>query len=112
MFKAGEERDRTKCSFCGKTQEQVGTLVAGPGVYICERCTQDASQLIASPGSGHGAGPFGLVPPGDQETTCSFCGQRRGGTADLVTARTAVICGECLTLCREIHAEQQGTPDT
>jgi ClpA/ClpB-like protein/ClpX C4-type zinc finger protein len=100
------------CTFCGRSGIEAASLVAGPGVYICERCTQDASQLIASPGSGHGAGPFGLVPPGDQETACSFCGKRRGDTADLVTAQIAVICGECLTLCREIHAEQQGTPDT
>lgn len=27
-----------KCSFCGKSQEQVRKLIAGPGVYICDEC--------------------------------------------------------------------------
>ncbi len=34
-----ENRDKqVRCSFCNKTQEQVGTLIAGPGVYICGEC--------------------------------------------------------------------------
>jgi ATP-dependent Clp protease ATP-binding subunit ClpX len=27
-----------RCSFCGKSQEEVKTLVAGPGVFICDEC--------------------------------------------------------------------------
>ena len=27
-----------KCSFCGKSQDQVRKLIAGPGVYICDEC--------------------------------------------------------------------------
>ena len=27
-----------KCSFCGKSQEAVGRIIAGPGVYICDEC--------------------------------------------------------------------------
>ncbi|MGC3097679.1 ClpX C4-type zinc finger protein, partial [Enterococcus faecalis] len=27
-----------RCSFCGKTQEEVKKIVAGPGVYICNEC--------------------------------------------------------------------------
>src|SRR5579859_1308548 len=34
-----EDRRRyTRCSFCGKGQDQVRKLVAGPGVYICDQC--------------------------------------------------------------------------
>lgn len=36
-----ENRDKqVRCSFCNKTQEQVGTLIAGPGVYICSECIE------------------------------------------------------------------------
>ncbi|MGP0006898.1 MAG: ClpX C4-type zinc finger protein [Acidimicrobiales bacterium] len=35
------------CSFCLKTYTDVGTLVAGPGVYICDECVALCSQLIA-----------------------------------------------------------------
>jgi ATP-dependent Clp protease ATP-binding subunit ClpX len=46
MFKFGDERDRLKCSFCGKTQEQVRKLVAGPGVYICDECIELCNEII------------------------------------------------------------------
>lgn len=38
----------TSCSFCMKAYTDVGTLVAGPGVYICDQCVALCSQLIAS----------------------------------------------------------------
>ena len=42
-----EDRTRPKCSFCGKTQEQVRRLVAGPGVYICDECIDLCREIIA-----------------------------------------------------------------
>lgn len=41
-----DERKQLKCSFCGKTQEQVKRLVAGPGVYICDECIELCSEII------------------------------------------------------------------
>jgi hypothetical protein len=36
------------CSFCGKLNTQVGTLVAGPGVYICDECVALCKLVIES----------------------------------------------------------------
>lgn len=39
--------DKIRCSFCGKTQEQVRKLIAGPvGVYICDECVELCSDII------------------------------------------------------------------
>ncbi len=46
MFKFNEEKGHLKCSFCGKTQEQVRKLVAGPGVYICDECIELCNEII------------------------------------------------------------------
>jgi ATP-dependent Clp protease ATP-binding subunit ClpX len=35
-----------KCSFCGKNQDQVRRLIAGPGVYICDECIELCSEII------------------------------------------------------------------
>ena len=35
-----------RCSFCGKTQDSVDKIVAGPGVYICNECIQVCSNII------------------------------------------------------------------
>src|SRR5690554_3672733 len=42
-----EEKGKLKCSFCGKPQEQVKKLVAGPGVYICDECVELCNEIIA-----------------------------------------------------------------
>ena len=38
--------DVLKCSFCGKTQQQVIKLIAGPGVYICDQCIDLCNQIV------------------------------------------------------------------
>ena len=35
-----------KCSFCGKTSEQVRRLVAGPGVFICNECVELCNDIL------------------------------------------------------------------
>lgn len=42
-----EDKKQLKCSFCGKTQDQVKRLIAGPGVYICDECIELCSEIIA-----------------------------------------------------------------
>nr|WP_030694547.1 ClpX C4-type zinc finger protein [Streptomyces globisporus] len=37
----------TRCSFCGKPSSEVGKLVAGPGVYICDECVALAERIVA-----------------------------------------------------------------
>ncbi|HYM51037.1 MAG TPA: ClpX C4-type zinc finger protein [Candidatus Limnocylindrales bacterium] len=39
-------RSVARCSFCGKRQDQVKRLVAGPGVYICDQCVELCNQVI------------------------------------------------------------------
>ncbi|OEH84179.1 ATP-dependent protease ATP-binding subunit ClpX [Desulfuribacillus stibiiarsenatis] len=46
MLKFNDEKGQLKCSFCGKTQEQVRKLVAGPGVYICDECIELCTEIV------------------------------------------------------------------
>ena len=39
-------RDSIRCSFCGKRQEQVGRIIAGPNVYICNECVELCSSIL------------------------------------------------------------------
>jgi hypothetical protein len=106
------------CSFCGRTRKEAGKLIAGPGVYICERCVAQATRLSASaPGEGWAEGSMRLEPPGSQ-VRCSFCGKDARQGVRLVAGGLAVppggkfgqdgarICDECLDLCLEILAEE------
>jgi hypothetical protein len=50
-----EDRVTASCSFCLKNDNEVGKLIAGPGVYICNECVDLCRQIIDSPHS---------LPPG------------------------------------------------
>jgi hypothetical protein len=41
-----KRRRNTRCSFCGKGQDQVKKLIAGPGVYICDACVVLCNQVL------------------------------------------------------------------
>jgi ATP-dependent Clp protease ATP-binding subunit ClpX len=45
----GENRE-LRCSFCGKSQDQVKRLIAGPGVYICDECIRLCSDILRNTG--------------------------------------------------------------
>ena len=46
MAKKDDSPKNIKCSFCGKTQEHVDRIVAGPGVYICDECIEVCKNII------------------------------------------------------------------
>ena len=46
--KFGHGGDLRRCSFCGKSQKQVKTLIAGPGVYICNECVDLCAEILAN----------------------------------------------------------------
>ena len=44
--KGDENNENLFCSFCGKNQQEVKKLIAGPAVYICDECIQLCSEII------------------------------------------------------------------
>jgi len=46
LFEDNESNGPITCSFCGKTQDQVKKIVAGPGVYICNECIDLCKEII------------------------------------------------------------------
>ena len=61
-----------KCSFCGKSQEQVRKLIAGPGVYICDECIDLCNEILDEElVEGHGHGHAGRPAPETSRKTQS-----------------------------------------
>ncbi|MBU6429860.1 MAG: ATP-dependent Clp protease ATP-binding subunit ClpX [Cyanobacteria bacterium REEB65] len=46
MAKEDFNKGQPKCSFCGKTQDQVRKLIAAPGVYICDECVDLCNEIL------------------------------------------------------------------
>lgn len=114
----GGRRDRQllACTFCGKRQNQVRKLIAGPNVYICDGCIDLAKAVIGSGDAARTAlGPISAVPEQEHRVRCSFCGKNRVQATGLAVVPTvtaakanasAAICSQCLELCDEIIAEE------
>ena len=106
------------CTFCGKPQDQVRKLIAGPGVYICDGCVALAASVIRSGDTAHTElGAMDAVPAERTGVRCPFCGKDRGQVDRVAimpevmverTSASAAICGECLALCDEIVIEELG----
>lgn len=47
-----------QCSFCGKSQDQVHKLIAGPGIYICDECIHLCNEILTDEGITHEHSPF------------------------------------------------------
>ena len=62
MFKFGDDKGQPKCSFCGKMQEQVRKLIAGPGVYICDECVELCNEIIEEELTESADAEFSSVP--------------------------------------------------
>jgi ClpX C4-type zinc finger len=104
------------CTFCGKHQKQVKKLIAGPSVYICDRCV-DLAKSVTSDGQPVTTEIAELTAGSEQEprVQCSFCGKCRYQVAGLMVSSVqterkapATICSECLDLCTEIITEELG----
>lgn len=46
MHSFEDEKELIRCSFCGKTQEQVKKIIAGPNVYICDECVNLCHEIV------------------------------------------------------------------
>ncbi len=57
-----------KCSFCGKSQEQVRKLIAGPGVYICDECVDLCNEILDEELFDSGTMPSQPAPTPRRET--------------------------------------------
>jgi hypothetical protein len=108
------------CSFCGEQQPAV-KLVAGPTLFICDRCVAGCVEIIGAGGGSQTAATGLAREPLQQgglhtwlfpklrarrpvQPTCSFCGK-----ADQVFVQPpstlgtqALICEQCLNLCQDL----------
>ncbi len=82
-------RAERRCSFCARGGLEVGHMVSGPGVFICDGCVEGTAAFAPSVAS------------------CDFCGRGARQGARVVAAAGTAICERCVALCREIQAEER-----
>ena len=86
------------CTFCGLGKDEVATLVAGPGVYICGDCVALAEQVIGEARQLDGGTAEHLAVG----LACSFCGKPDTDVQRLIVGPDVRICDQCVGLCVEV----------
>lgn len=85
-------RRSVHCSGCGRSKVEVIHMVAGPNVYLCDRCVEQAAQQLAP------------RRPALDAVRCRFCRQLRAKD-DVTAVRSVIVCADCLGLMETILAE-------
>ena len=98
-----EKPGELRCSFCGHYQSQVKKLIAGPGVYICDECTELCEEIIeeelgrvGKDTAEHTHAEPGQQTPKPGELRCSFCGHYQSQVKKLVAGPEVYVCDECI----------------
>jgi ATP-dependent protease Clp ATPase subunit len=99
------EQGLLACTFCGTDQGGAAKLIAGPSIFVCDRCVQLAGQVVRSGLTGEDAVRFEPLEAG-VPVACGFCGKRDRPAAALAGDHAVSICDECVELCDEIIADE------
>ena len=97
----GVSEKRLTCSFCGRSSQKAAKLVAGPRVYICDKCIQAVQRVFAT---GEDAAKLTLFDS-SAKRRCSFCGQRTDRKRQLAGTAKDGICSECIGLAKELAGQ-------
>jgi ATP-dependent protease Clp ATPase subunit len=111
-----------RCSFCGKSQDQVQRLIAGPGgVCICDERVALCAQILAEPEMEAPPRVHVVNHRRAESRYCSFCGKgedqyQPAPDASPVTRRVVAgphnvaICDGCVALCAHLLFEPEMRP--
>jgi len=103
-----------RCSFCGKSQEQVKNLIAGPSFYICNECVEICDEIIADhrdyeqrhgPPSGQGVP---VIVPAEPRVRCSMCRNFVLMAEALPIAERGQLCPDCTAAILAALDEAEG----
>ena len=85
-------------------ESEVAKLIEGPKVYTCEICVSTAEQSMTPNPTPALAGSLALAKEGSK-ARCAFCRKGRAAKRALRTGSAGNICGEYLSVCRQILAD-------
>lgn len=97
-FEASEDGGPRSCSFCGTSIFDIGSLVAGPQIGICNNCVV-ALYAVVMEGA---ALPLGASIRESGEVSCGFCRRAPPEVPGLFVRNAAAICPQCLRACMDM----------
>ncbi len=89
-----------ECSFCGKRQDEVARIIAGPKVYICDECVDLCNDIIAQDASSADERPVPQRPIVPSGLHCALCRFPVEVGAFVAVPDRGALCPACLDAIR------------
>jgi hypothetical protein len=97
VWRTRNARHELVCTFCGEPPRETSKLIAGPDVFVCDRCVDLAQRALTRGRAG------ALIRSGARaKTTCSFCAK----PARVAMTAEASVCAACVGVCRQLLADR------
>lgn len=100
-----DESKTVTCSFCGKNQEEVRKVIAGPSVHICNECVNLCDEILVKENVKEAASAVQST----EERLCGICMEPRETDELIFLPHAAYMCAGCLEdiqLVRDKHGEK------
>jgi hypothetical protein len=98
-----DERDtegpKLRCSFCGKSQDEIRKLIAGPNVHICDECVDRCNDILEREAE---AESTPATRPLHAITGCALCKLLKDATELRMIGEKGVLCVECIDAVRGV----------
>lgn len=97
------------CSFCGKDQDQVRKLIAGPAVYICDECVDLCNDILEGECEHDTPAGQSAQQPTifDLDSRCALCHLPKPNEELLVVPDRGFICMVCLDAVKSAAEERE-----
>ena len=116
MAKPDKMDRHLRCSFCGKSRDEVRKLIAGPTVYICDECVNLCNDIIAEEPEqdvrrqeGWPVAEWGVSLAGNP--LCIVCRLPKGIAEVIFVPERGPICTVCVEAIRAITDEKEEMED-
>jgi len=96
------------CSFCGKNQNEVGKLIAGPSVQICNECVRTCDEILTQENVEATENKLKAASGTAEERLCGICMEARETDELIFLPHAAYMCATCLEDIQLVRDKREG----
>jgi len=96
------------CSFCGKNQNEVAKLIAGPSVHICNECVHTCDEILTQETVAAPENTLKAPAGAAEERLCGICMEARETDELIFLPHAAYMCATCLEDIQLVRDKREG----
>ena len=101
-----DDAKHAACSFCGKSQNEVRKLVAGPSVHICDECIELCKNILVEELDSGGRKGKSAKATVSENRLCGICMEERESDELIFLPHAAYMCAGCLEDIQAVRDKQ------